>query len=120
MEAFVEIQIPKELDPCNEQDLRDFFQRACDLKTDFSEALDLECEPRHSHAIVDSVTIMRVEKNETIITIAYSVKLSHFQACNDLTGHWSFDRRLIGICEGNVWKFETHVATPRRSTHEEF
>lgn len=120
MEACVKIPIPEGLEHCSEQGLRDFFQRACDLKADFLEALDLECEPRNSHAVVDSVTINRVERTETRVIIAYSVKLSHFQACNDLTGHWSFDRTLSGICEGNVWKFEKHVATPRRSTYEEF
>ena len=120
MEPYVEIPIPKELDACSEQDLRSFLQSACDRKTYFFEALDLECEPRNSHAIVDSVTINRVERTETRVTIAYSVKLSHFQDCHDLAGHWSFDRTLIGICEGNVWRFEKHVATPRRSTHEEF
>jgi len=119
MEEYVEIPIPEDFEESKE-DLCLYFQNECDEESNFICALDLECEPQNSRAVLDKVIVTSVEQFKDQITIEYSIELSQYQPCKDVQGTWDFDRILIGVRIGNVWKFKIHVSTEERSTYEEF
>ena len=120
MDDFVEVSIPENIEHQNEEFLRRYFQeRLEEIGHGFSEALDLACDQRTSHAILDCVTINRVLVLGDSMKIGYRVELSEFQACKDVIACHSFDRTVIGKRFGHDWRFKKHVLIPERSTNDE-
>lgn len=120
MNDFVEISIPKDIEHHNEAFLRRYLQDELEsIGHGFSEVLDLACDQRTSHAVLEGVTINRVSVASDSIEIGYRVELSEFKACKDVIEHHSFDRTVTGQRFGDDWRFKKHVLVPERSTHDE-
>ena len=120
MTGFAVIPIPAGRERHEQELLRCYLQGQMDAnRSGFTEALDLACDQKNSHAILQKVTIKRVSVTGDSIEIHYHVELSEFQACKDVMNDYSFMRTVIGKEFGNVWRFEKYVPTAQRSTCDE-
>lgn len=114
------IAIPESIAIGDQQSLRHYFQMQLnDIGSGFSETLDLSCDQKTTHAIVETVTINQVQVDGDLIRIEYHVALSEFQACQDLMTHYRYTRTVVGSGSGRVWRFDKFVAVPARSTWDE-
>jgi hypothetical protein len=120
MAGFVEIPIPAGMERHEQESLRSYFQdRAQDTRSGFTQALDLTCDQKNAHAILENITINHVSVTGDSIEIGYHVELSEFQACKLLINDYSFKRTVTGYEFGNVWRFEKYVPVPERSPCDE-
>ena len=82
MTGFAEIPIPAGMERHEQERLRCYFQeRLQDNRSGFTEALDLGCDQKNSHAILEKVTINHVSVVGDAIEIDYPEGLSVLQAC---------------------------------------
>ncbi len=121
MNDSIEVAIPAATDHGNcEDELRVYFQAMLqDLTGNFAKALDLGCDQRKSNAILERVTIDRVSVDDDRIVIDYHVELSAFNACNLQTDNYSFRRSVVGLRDGNVWRFSKYMPLPERTSFDE-
>ena len=115
-----EIVIPESIDIGDPQSLLHYFQQQLnDTGSRLSEALDLSCDQKTTHAIVENVTINHVGVVGDLIQMEYHVELSEFQACQDLMTSYRYTRTVVGTGSGSVWRFNPFVALQERSTCDE-
>lgn len=120
MSGFIEIPIPAIMERDERESLRSYFQdQTQDTRSGFAEALDLTCDQKNAHAILENVTINHVSVTGDSIEIEYRVELSEFQACKLSMHDYSFRRTLTGYQFGNFWRFQKYVPAAERSTCDE-
>ncbi|MCA9010276.1 MAG: hypothetical protein KDB01_11045 [Planctomycetaceae bacterium] len=118
--ACVEIVIPENIDISEPQSLMHYFQILLnDAGSGLSQALDLSCDQKTTHAIVENVTINQVRVAGDLIHMEYDVELSEFQACQDLTTRYCYTRTVVGTRSGRHCRFDKFVPLPERSTYDE-
>ncbi len=114
------IVIPESIDVGDQQSLLHYFQQQLNhTGSRFSEALDLSCDQKTTHAIVETVTINQVRVDGDLIRIEYHVALSEFQACQDLMTHYRHTRTVVGTRSGRHCCFDKFLPLPERSTYDE-
>ncbi len=100
--------------------LAEYFQELCDRRSEFLQALDLECQPASRISRLKSLSVTNVLVSERQISIQYQVDLSEFQACAGITSHSVFHRSVSGVTAESSWLFPLTQDLPRRDTVEEF
>jgi len=118
----VRIPFPCASDPSTQSStlLLLYFQDLCDRRSEFLQALDLECQPASRIARLESLSVTCILATDSDITIHYQVDLSEFQACAGNSSLSVFHRAVSGITAESSWLFPLKKELPRRDTVEEF
>lgn len=122
MNPSVRISFPMALNHStqNSASLVEYFQELCDRRSEFLQALDLECQPASRISRLESLSVTNVLVTERQISVHYQVDLSEFQACAGVTSCFVFHRSVSGITVESSWLFPLAQDLPRRDTLEEF